>query len=88
MTRDELLALPLTVDLVTAGRAIGVGRSKSYQMVAEDTFPLKVLRLGHRYRIVTADLLSLLGVAPNTSAAAPASATARNDESKHYVDRS
>jgi hypothetical protein len=62
MTRDELLGLPVTVDLQTAGRAIGCGRAKAYQLHASGQFPVRVLRLGTKLRVVTADLWDLLGV--------------------------
>jgi predicted DNA-binding transcriptional regulator AlpA len=62
MTRDELLALPAATDLITAGRAIGLGKSKSYEMAVDGTFPVPVLRLGKAYRVRTADLLQLLGI--------------------------
>lgn len=61
-TADEVRALPVTVDLVTAGSVLGMGRSASYEAVHTGTFPVKVLKLGQRYRVVTADLLNLLGL--------------------------
>ena len=33
MTLEELRELPLTVDLVTAGRAHGLGRTISYELI-------------------------------------------------------
>ncbi len=63
MTRDELLALPAAVDLDTGNRALGLGRSKGYELAKQGQYPCKVLRLGRTYRVVTADLLSLLGLA-------------------------
>ena len=36
MTRDELLALPAVTDLVTAGRAWGLGRTKAYQSLSQN----------------------------------------------------
>ncbi|WP_345608972.1 DNA-binding protein [Pseudonocardia adelaidensis] len=62
MTRDELLALPVAVDLVTAGRALGIGRTKAHEMVRAGTWPTRVLRLGNAYRVPTADLRRFLGV--------------------------
>lgn len=62
MTRAELLALPSTVDLVTAGRAFGIGRTLSYDLAAAGEFPCRVLKVGSRYRVVTADLLATLGI--------------------------
>ncbi|MGW2511723.1 hypothetical protein ACWC0A_20320 [Streptomyces scopuliridis] len=63
MTRAELLALPAVVDLDTGNRALGLGRSKGYELAKRGQYPCKVLRLGKAYRVVTADLLSLLGLA-------------------------
>ncbi|MFD7137040.1 hypothetical protein [Streptomyces sp. NPDC059894] len=63
MTREELLALPAAVDLDTGNRALGLGRSKGYELAKRGQYPCKVLRLGKAYRVVTADLLSLLGLA-------------------------
>ncbi|TFE55354.1 hypothetical protein E3E14_05895 [Streptomyces sp. ICN441] len=63
MTREEVLALPATVDLDTGNRALGLGRSKGYELAKRGQYPCKVLRLGKAYRVVTADLLNLLGLA-------------------------
>ncbi|MFP1629909.1 hypothetical protein ACLB9X_33300 [Streptomyces sp. 5K101] len=63
MTREELLALPAAVDLDTGNRALGLGRSKGYELAKRGQYPCKILRLGKAYRVVTADLLNLLGLA-------------------------
>ncbi|WUK64318.1 hypothetical protein OHA75_16640 [Streptomyces coelicoflavus] len=63
MSREELLALPVAVDLDTGNRALGLGRSKGYELAKRGAYPCKVLRLGNAYRVVTADLLELLGLA-------------------------
>ncbi|MEU3528594.1 hypothetical protein AB0E62_32890 [Streptomyces sp. NPDC038707] len=63
MSREELLALPAAVDLDTGNRALGLGRSKGYELAKRGEYPCKVLRLGKAYRVVTADLLNLLGLA-------------------------
>ncbi|MEU6309795.1 hypothetical protein [Streptomyces sp. NPDC047014] len=63
MRRDELLALPVAIDLDTGNRALGLGRSKGYELTKRGEYPCKVLRLGKAYRVVTADLLNLLGLA-------------------------
>lgn len=62
MTRDELLALPPAVDIVTAGRAIGLGQTRARELARSGEFPVPVLRLGGQYRVPTAALLELLGV--------------------------
>ncbi|WHM38263.1 hypothetical protein [Streptomyces sp. BPTC-684] len=63
MSREELLDLPVAVDLETGNRALGLGRSKGYELAKRGQYPCKVLRLGNAYRVVTSDLLNLLGLA-------------------------
>lgn len=67
MTTQELLALPATVDLVTAGRAFGVGRTTAYTLARSGEFPCRVIRAGKAYRAVTADLLRVLQITPENS---------------------
>lgn len=63
MSCAELLALPPAVTLETANRALGISRSTGYSLAKRDAYPCRVLRLGNAYRVVTADLHALLGVA-------------------------
>ena len=51
-----------TVDLMTAARALGLGRTKAYELARRGQFPCRVIRIGEIYRIPTAGLLELLGV--------------------------
>ncbi|SPT60536.1 Uncharacterised protein [Actinomadura madurae] len=62
MTHEELAALPTTTTIETAARALGLGRTRAYQLAREDCFPCKVIRIGTTYRVVTADLQRLVGV--------------------------
>ncbi|MEU3051782.1 hypothetical protein [Streptomyces griseus] len=62
LTGDELLALPAVTDLDTSNRALMIGRSTGYGLAKQGEYPVKVLRLGNAYRVVTADLLKLLGL--------------------------
>jgi excisionase family DNA binding protein len=62
----DLLALPVTVDVTTAARALGLGRSTAYELARRNEFPCRVLRVGSSYRIPTADLLRVLGIEPPT----------------------
>src|SRR5215470_6607308 len=50
-----------TVDLITAARALGLGRTKAYELAKRDEFPCLVIRIGETYRIPTPGLLKLLG---------------------------
>jgi hypothetical protein len=66
----ERPVIPLWPD---AGRALGLGRKKSYEMAAAGTFPARVLRVGSRLRVVSADLYRFLGLdLPGRSPAAVA----------------
>ncbi|MFE2559863.1 helix-turn-helix domain-containing protein [Streptomyces sp. NPDC059352] len=80
MTRNELLALPASVDLVTAGRAFGVGRTTAYTLARSGEFPCAVIRAGKAYRVITADLLRVLQITPENSEAAGGPAPAASSE--------
>ena len=62
LTRAELLAMPVTVDIPTAARALGLGRSTAYELARRGRFPCRVLRIGSSYRVPTAELLRVLGI--------------------------
>lgn len=62
LTAAEIRVLPAVVDLVTAGRALGMGRTKSYELARAGRFPCPVLRVGRSYLVPTAGLLTLLGL--------------------------
>jgi excisionase family DNA binding protein len=74
MTRAELLALPVTVDIATAARALGLGRSTGYELARRREFPCRVLRVGSSYRVPTADLFRVLGITPEDPGQAPPAA--------------
>jgi hypothetical protein len=62
MTMDELLALPVSVDLVTAGRAFGLGRTKAFELAQAGEFPCPVLRVGKKYRVPRSGIFKALGL--------------------------
>lgn len=64
LTTKELLELPPTIDLVTAGRAFGIGRTTAYALARSEAFPCKTVRAGKAIRAVTADLLRVLEIGP------------------------
>ena len=59
-----------TVDLMTAARALGLGRTKAYELARRDEFPCRLIRIGGIYRVPTAGLLELLGVSAEEPRAA------------------
>jgi hypothetical protein len=62
MTLAEVMALPAITDLVSAGKALGLGRTRSYELARAGSFPCRVVRVGKTYHVPTADLLALLGI--------------------------
>jgi predicted DNA-binding transcriptional regulator AlpA len=64
LTLAQILELPSVVDLLTAGRALGLGRTTSYSLAREGAFPCRVIRAGTAYRVPTVELLRLLGMEP------------------------
>lgn len=62
MSVGEILSLPAVVDIPTAGRALGIGRSGAYALARRGDFPLPVLHLGGRRRVRTCDLRDYLGL--------------------------
>jgi hypothetical protein len=62
MSLEELLALPATVNVTTAGRALGIGRDKAYELIRVGGFPVRTLPLGGTVRVPTAELWKILGV--------------------------
>ncbi|MER5227340.1 hypothetical protein ABT032_44710 [Streptomyces flaveus] len=64
--RDELLSLPVTVDVETAGRAFGLGRTVAYRLARDGEFPVPVMRVGNKYRVSSAELWRALRVSPES----------------------
>ena len=64
MTEAEVLALPAAVDLATAGRALGIGRTKAFELAREGRFPVKVLQVGEKFRVPRTALLEALAIDP------------------------
>lgn len=62
MTFGEAFELPLTVDLRTAARALGLCPATAYKLIQQGCFPCPTLRLSRQYRIPTAGLLRALGI--------------------------
>jgi hypothetical protein len=62
MGLEELLALPATVNVTTAARALGIGRDKAYGLIRAGSFPVRTLTLGGTVRVPTAELWKALGV--------------------------
>lgn len=70
-TEQQIRGLGAATDLVTAGSILGIGRTTAYELARTGRFPVPVLRVGRRYRVPVAPILSLLHLTP--PAAAPPS---------------
>jgi hypothetical protein len=66
LTLTEVKHLPAMVDLLTAARALDLGRTKAYDLARRGEFPCQVRRFGDTYRVPTAALLELLDIPTTT----------------------
>ena len=72
MTLAEVMALPAMTDLVSAGKALGMGRTRSYEIAQAGMFPCRVVRVGRIYTVPTVGLLAVLGITvPGAGAGVP-----------------
>lgn len=69
LTMEDLRSMGTAVDLTTAGRAFGIGRSLAYDLARKGKFPCPVLKLGSSYRVPTAHLIHALSVEDETPVA-------------------
>lgn len=70
LTREELLGLPATTDLPTLGRAFGISEPTARERHRRgewERMGIHVLRLGQKQRVITADILRVLGITPRSS---------------------
>ncbi|MFF4779485.1 helix-turn-helix domain-containing protein [Microtetraspora fusca] len=61
MRASDLGELPAVIDVVTAGRLLGFGRTKAYRLAKSGEFPCRVLRIGRSYLVPTREVWALLG---------------------------
>lgn len=61
MTEDELRALPVSVPLVEAGAAFGMGRTKAHELARDGKFPCRLIRCGGAWIAPKPALLEVLG---------------------------
>jgi excisionase family DNA binding protein len=69
MSMEELLGLPVSFGLAVAAKALGIGRNKAYEMVADGTFPIPAHRYRREFRVHRPDLFRHLGLQPDMVAA-------------------
>jgi hypothetical protein len=59
-TLDEIRRWPATVDIPKANMALGLSRAHGYALAQRGEYPARVLKVGGRYRVVTASIVRLL----------------------------
>lgn len=65
LSREELRTLPATTDLPTLGRAFGISEPIARERHRRGEFAalgIRIVRLGAKWRVITADMLQALGV--------------------------
>ncbi|MFD4394208.1 DNA-binding protein [Kitasatospora sp. NPDC058478] len=62
MMLQEVRSLPVTINVVTAARALGLGPNTAYEAIRAGTFPLDMISVGGSKRVLTASLWRLLQV--------------------------
>ena len=68
MTDAELRRLPPMVEFLTAATALGIGRSRAYE-IRDTEFPIPVVQRGRFYFCRRSELLAELGVSAEGAAA-------------------
>lgn len=69
LSRAQILELPPTIDLPTLGRALGLSEPvirERARLGELEPLGIKVVRLGAKYRVVTASLWAFLGLDAGT----------------------
>lgn len=71
-TVERIRALGAVTDVATVGQIFGMSRSSAYALARAGRLPVPVLRVGSRYRVSVAAVLTALGVPSEPSAGPPA----------------
>ncbi|MEV0133716.1 DNA-binding protein [Dactylosporangium sp. NPDC050688] len=77
-TEERIRALGAITDLPTAASVFGLGRALAYQLARNGQFPIPVLRVGNRYRVAVAAILTALQL-PAEPSLTPTTAAPDND---------
>lgn len=59
-TLNEIAGWPAVVSVKQAAQALGISKSTAYALIQSGDFPVKVVRLGGRYGVLTASIVKLL----------------------------
>lgn len=65
-TLAEIRQWPATVDVQRAASALGISKSHLYELIKQGNAPVRTLPFDAPIRVITASLLDVLGVQPET----------------------
>lgn len=65
---EDVRALGVRTDVPTAASVLGMGTNAAYDLVRRNEFPVPVLKLGRKYVVPVAGLLTVLGITDPTAA--------------------
>jgi hypothetical protein len=87
LTTEDVARLPAAVDVPTAARAFGIGRTTGYALARAGDFPCRVIRVGRALRVPTADLRRALGLdaGPPENTVVEALAPTQEGQSSHHA---
>jgi len=55
-------SLAPTLSIVEAGEWLGIGRTVAYELARDGAFPVRTIRVGNQRRVITVELLAMLGI--------------------------
>ena len=67
-TAARIRALGAVTDLTTAASILGLSRAAAYELAKNDRFPVPLIRVGTRYRVPVAAILTALHLDPQPPA--------------------
>lgn len=65
---EDVRALGVRTDVPTAASVLGIGTNAAYELARRNEFPVPVLKLGRKYVVPVAGLLTVLGITNPTAA--------------------
>lgn len=60
LTLAQVRKLPAAIDVTTAAKALGISRASAYAAIDAGEFPVAVIRVNRRLRVLTHDLVRVL----------------------------
>lgn len=90
LSSEQVRGLPAMPTAMQAFRALNIGKTAGYELIASGQFPIEIIRLGRAFRVRKADLLAFLGLQNDDSAgeATPTPSVEHVNESAQIGTRS